>query len=77
MEIDTDKIDDAVMGLLWLTLHEERRAWKGLDWNALDRLHEKGLIANPANKANSVVLTDEGLRRAEKQFRVLFTRPAP
>lgn len=45
MEIDTDKIDEAVLGLLWLTLHEERRAWKGLDWNALDRLHEKGLIA--------------------------------
>nr|WP_206075338.1 hypothetical protein [Mesorhizobium tamadayense] len=29
MEIDTDKIDDVVLGLLWLTLHEERRAWKG------------------------------------------------
>ncbi|MER8606629.1 DUF6429 family protein [Mesorhizobium sp. M1156] len=77
MEIDTDKIDDVVLGLLWLTLHEERRAWKGLDWNALDRLHEKGLIANPANKAKSVVLTDEGLRRAEELFRTLFTRPAP
>ncbi|MER8548173.1 DUF6429 family protein [Mesorhizobium sp. M1169] len=77
MEIDTDKIDDAVMGLLWLTLHEERRAWKRLDWNALDRLHEKGLIANPANKAKSVFLTDEGLRRAEELFRTLFTRPAP
>ncbi|MER9343910.1 DUF6429 family protein [Mesorhizobium sp. M0601] len=77
MEIDTNKIDDAVMGLLWLTLHEERRAWKELDWNALDRLHEKGLIANPASKAKSVVLTDEGLRRAEELFRTLFTRPAP
>ncbi|MER9651801.1 DUF6429 family protein [Mesorhizobium sp. M0199] len=77
MEIDIDKIDEAVLGLLWLTLHEERRGWKGLDWNALDRLHEKGLIANPANKAKSVVLTDEGLRRAEEQFRALFTRPAP
>ncbi|TIX46046.1 MAG: hypothetical protein E5V36_03200 [Mesorhizobium sp.] len=65
MEIDTDKIDDAVLGLLWLTLHEERRAWKGLDWNALDRLYEKGLIANPANKAKSVVLTDEGLACGE------------
>ncbi|MER8991546.1 DUF6429 family protein [Mesorhizobium sp. M0678] len=77
MEIDTDKIDEAVLGLLWLTLHEERRALKGLDWNALDRLHEKGLIANPANKAKSVVLTDEGLRRAEQLFRAVFTRPAP
>jgi hypothetical protein len=32
MEIDPDKIDDAVLGLLWLTLHDERRAWKGFDW---------------------------------------------
>ena len=77
MEIDTDKIDNAVLGLLWLTLHDGRRAWKGFDWSALDRLHEKGLIADPANKAKSVVLTDEGLKRAEELFQVLFTRPTP
>ncbi len=77
MRIDLDKIDDTVLGLLWLTLHDERRAWKGFDWDALERLHQKGLIANPASKAKSVVLTDEGLRRAEELFRVLFTRPAP
>ncbi len=77
MEIDSDKIDDAVLGLLWLTLHDERRAWKGLDWAALGRLHEKGLIADPANKAKSVVLTDEGLVRAEELFKALFTRPTP
>jgi hypothetical protein len=77
MEIDSDKIDDAVLGLLWLTLHDGRRAWKGFDWGALDRLHEKGLIADPANKAKSVVLTDEGLERAEELFQVLFTRPTP
>lgn len=77
MEIDTDKIDDAVLGLLWLTLHDGRRAWKGFDWGALDRLHAKGLIADPANKAKSVVLTDEGLTRAEELFHILFTRPTP
>ena len=75
MEIDRDKIDDTVLGLLWLTLHDERRAWKGIDWAALERLHQKGLIANPVNKAKSVVLTDEGLRRAEELFHAHFTRP--
>jgi hypothetical protein len=44
MEIDHDRIDEAVLALLWLTLHDERRAWKGFDWNALDRLFRKGLI---------------------------------
>ncbi len=77
MEIDTDRIDDAVLGLLWLMLHDGRRAWEGFDWASLDRLHEKGLIADPANKAKSVVLTDEGLARAEEVFKALFTRPTP
>ena len=77
MEIDTDKIDDTVLALLWLTVHDGRRAWKGFDWAALDRLHERGLIADPANKAKSVVLTDEGLTRAEELFKALFTRPTP
>ncbi len=75
MAIDHDKIDDTVLGLLWLTLHDENRAWKGFDWGSLDRLHQKGLIADPANKAKSVVLSDEGLRRAEELFNALFTRP--
>ena len=74
MEMDEEKIDDAVLALLWLTLHDERRAWKGFDWDAMDRLHQKGLIANPAGKAKSVVLSDEGLQRSEELFRALFTR---
>jgi hypothetical protein len=77
MAIDLDKIDDTVLGLLWLTLHDENRAWKSFDWGALDRLHQKGLIADPVNKAKSVALSDEGLRRAEELFNALFTRPAP
>jgi hypothetical protein len=75
MGIDTDKIDDAVLALLSLTLHDERRAWKGFDWDTLDRLHAKGMIADPANKAKSVILSDEGLRRSEELFDALFTRP--
>ncbi len=74
MEIDDEKIDAAVLALLWLTLHDERRAWKSFDWDAMDRLHRKGMIADPANKAKSVVLTDEGLRQAEILFQTLFKR---
>ncbi len=75
MEIDRERIDQAVLALLWLTLHDERRAWKSFDWGSLDRLHQKGLIADPANKAKSVVLTDEGLLRAERLFKAMLTRP--
>lgn len=74
MEIDEDKTDDAVPALLWLTLHNERSAWKGFDWATTERLHEKGLICDPVNKSKSLVLTDEGLRRSEEPFRRSFTR---
>src|SRR3954454_22082116 len=38
MEIDTDRIDEAVLALLYLGLHDRWRVWKGFDWDALDRL---------------------------------------
>ena len=72
MEIDTDRIDEAVLALLYLGLHDRWRAWKGFDWDAMDRLHEKGMISNPASKAKSVVFTEEGLREAERLFKELF-----
>ena len=74
MDVDEDRIDEAVLALLWLTLHDGARAWKGHDWDALDRLHRKGLILNPANKARSVVLTEDGLHEAERLFETLFAR---
>jgi hypothetical protein len=76
--IDTDKIDEAVLALLHLTLHDGARAWKGHDWDALNRLHRKGMIDNPVSKAKSVVLTDdnEGLAESERLFRKLFERAA-
>lgn len=72
MELDDDKIDDAVLALLRLTLHDARRAWKGFDWRALERLHRKGLITDPIGKAKSVVLTDEGLRQSGDLLAALF-----
>ena len=74
MDVDEDRIDEAVLALLWLTLHDGARAWKGHDWDALDRLHRKGFILDPVSKAKSVVLTQEGLREAERLFDVLFAR---
>jgi hypothetical protein len=38
MELDEDKVDDAVLALLRLGLHEEARAWKGFDWASMNRL---------------------------------------
>ncbi len=78
MEINKDTVDDAVLALLWLTLHDGRRAWKSHDWDVLGRLYEKGLILDPVGKTKSVVLTNDGLRRSEELFKALFTNaPKP
>jgi len=76
MALDTDRIDDTVLALLYLTRHDDDRAWKGFDWNSLARLHEKGMIDNPVNKAKSVVFTHEGLRRSRELFEAMFTKQA-
>ena len=73
-DIDPDRIDDAVLALLWLGLHDGWRIWEGFDWNAMNRLHRKGMISDPVGKAKSVVFTEEGRHEAERLFRVLFSR---
>lgn len=72
MEIDRDKIDDTILALLYLTLDRDGHAWKGFDWSAMNRLHEKGFIGDPVNKAKSVWLTPEGIARSEQLFREMF-----
>jgi hypothetical protein len=79
MEYDNDKVDEMVLALLSLTMfkdHSGLRAWKGLDWDVLHRLHEKGYISDPRSKAKSVVMTEEGAKRAQKLFAKHFARAA-
>jgi hypothetical protein len=72
MEYDKDKVDEMVLALLYLTMFEQgqysARAWKSDDWDAMDRLHLKGYISDPKSKAKSVMMTDEGARRARELF---------
>jgi hypothetical protein len=74
MPLNTDKIDDAALALLYLTLHDDCRAWKGMDWGVLGRLHDKGMIDNPVGKVKSVVFTPEGLERAKALFEAMFKK---
>ena len=72
MPLNKDKVDDTALALLYLTLHDGDRAWKGFDWGVLGRLHEKGMIHDPAGKVKSVAFTPEGLERAEELFAKMF-----
>lgn len=74
MEPDNDRIDDAVLALLLLGQHAGDRAWKGFDWDAMDRLYEKGFISNPRGKAKSVMFTEAGLKEAERLFQEMFAK---
>jgi hypothetical protein len=41
MDYDKDKVDDCTLALMYLVLHGDKyvtRAWKGFDWDVLDRL---------------------------------------
>ena len=38
----------------------------------MDRLHEKGYISDPKNKAKSVVFSEEGMKRAGELLEKLF-----
>jgi hypothetical protein len=71
-KLDTDRIDDAVLALMYLTLHDGGRAWKGFDWETTNRLFKKGLISDPVSKAKSVWLSDEAQARSKELFEQMF-----
>jgi hypothetical protein len=78
MDYDHEKVDEMVLALLSLGVWEEdewgARAWKSLDWDAMDRLHAKGYITNPRGKAKSVGLSPESLKKARELFKRHFGR---
>lgn len=75
MKLSANKIDDAILALMYLGLHEGNKVWKGFDWEAMARLYEKGYISNPVTQAKSVELTEEGLRESKRLIVKLFSAP--
>jgi len=71
MEYDQDKVDEMVLALLYLTTFNDSygpRAWKGMDWEAMNRLCDKGYISDPRNRAKSVALSEAGAKLSEELF---------
>ncbi len=69
MDIDNDTATELGFALISLTAHTVHgvtRAWKGMDWDLLAEMHERGWIHNPVGKAKSVVLTPEGQAEAAR-----------
>jgi hypothetical protein len=78
---DTDRLDEVILALLWANSSREKfggyRAWKSLPWDALDRLHAKGLIGDAHGRAQSVTLDDEAHARGQALFEQWFGLDAP
>lgn len=71
MNYNEEKVDEMVLALLYLTSFTVggiTRAWKGQDWDVLNRLHEKGLISDPKSKAKSVMLSDDAAKESARLF---------
>jgi hypothetical protein len=76
---DTDKIDEYTLALLYLVVSNRHegfgaRAWKGFDWDTMNRLHKKGYTSNPIGKAKSVGMTEEGFLKAKELFERHFAK---
>jgi len=79
---ESEVLEDLVLVLLYMFSWREKivsnfsvaRSWKGYCFDVLDSLEEKGYISS-SRRAKSVIITDEGLKRAselkEKMFAVL------
>lgn len=61
-----------MLALLWLGVHDKSGAtWKSFDWATMERLHDKGFISNPAGKAKSIYLSEEGMVRSRALFEAM------
>ncbi|MCO7627917.1 DUF6429 family protein [Pseudomonas fluorescens] len=72
MEYDDKLMEDAVLALLAALSSDKGNAWKGFDFEIINRLHEQGFISNPVNSNKSVWLTEEGLERGRAIAARLF-----
>ena len=68
-----EKIKELTLMLLYLTSWTEKetygsfqRAWKGYDFDILNKLEEEELIGGSTHKAKSTYITEEGIEKAKE-----------
>ena len=77
MDYDLEKVDEFALALLYFSSFKEgfaTRAWKGMDWDILNRLTEKGFIGDAKNKNKSIVFTDEGVEKGKVLIEKFFKK---
>ena len=73
MPIDEQKIDETVLAILYLTLHDDGRAWKSFDSDSMNRLYEKDFISDPEWKKVQSASEQDGkiVAKVERQYMTL------
>jgi len=74
-DVDQDKLAQVALAILSLSTWKDgsgMRAWKGMDWDLMNLLHENGWIGDPVGKEKSVLLTEEGLTLSEAYLEKYF-----
>jgi len=67
--LNQKKLAEATLAILSLSSFSDPmgvRAWKGVDWNLMKMLFEKGWISDPVGKQKSIVMSEEGVKLAEE-----------
>jgi len=77
MDYDKGKIDEAILALLGALEFDNGRVWKRLNFGAMDRLYENGFISDPKGRAESVYLTESGMRQAKALASRYFAKGPP
>ena len=77
MHLNDEKLEQTVLALLYSNSFDdksgEKRAWKGMSWDVMERLHQKGYISDPARKSKSVWLTEEAANLSRELCEKLFS----
>jgi hypothetical protein len=76
-DTDQEKLAEVALALLLLNSFGEHgavSAWKGIPWDVMDLLHEKGWISNLVGKAKAVHLSEEAEELAARFFEKHFQK---
>ena len=76
-DLDQEKLAEAALAILSLSRMVEPygvTAWKGIDWDVMNMLHDKGWISNPVGKQKSVGITEEGIKLADQFLEKHFAK---
>ncbi len=75
--LDQEKLAEAALAILSLSRMVEPygvTAWKGIDWDVMNMLHDKGWTSNPVGKQKSVAITEEGIELADQFLEKYFAK---